>query len=345
MDDLAQQIIDLTRVVTDAPGAKPGLPVNINVLPGFSTTLPGTTTLNGVTLSGTLVGALAGTLTGTITGVLNTLVDPITLSVRFVVKRNGMQVADTEFSATPAINVAGSLTDPFNVAFLLKPPLGEDTTLVPAIHYDIDVTIDIAVEGLHANKTITVPVDVPAIPIPALLVLGKHTDFKVFDGDDAGSLLVMVRASSPLRELGTLVSTINQLMSTLQTLQGVLNLAGDFIDALALLAKLVGTVPTVFFSIGSCPDFDDNGINFESEASSLLLIGVAGTQVTLHSDEGYDQGGIDEETSTFVVDEIMLPGNIPSGVGVKKIGSFVGLKWDTDSGEDLNDSAASARWS
>ncbi len=345
MDDLAQQIIDLTRIVTDAPGLQPGKPVNINVLPGFSTALPSTTTLNGVTLSGNLVGALAGTLTGTLTGVLNTLVDPITLSVRFTVKRNGVPVADTEFSAAPAINVAGSLTDPFNVAFLLKPPLGEDTQQIDPLHYEIDVTVDVAIEGLHATKTITVPVDVPAIPIPALLILGKHANFAPFDGDDAGSALVMVRASSPLRELGTLVRTVNDLMSTLKTLQSVLDLAGDFIDALGTLASVVSKVPTVFFSIGSCPDFDANGIDFESEATSLLLIGVTGTQITLHSDEGYDQGGLDEETSTFAVDEIMLPGNIPSGVGIKKIDSFVGMHWDTDSGEDLNDSAASVRWS
>nr|CBJ54385.1 protein of unknown function [Ralstonia solanacearum CFBP2957] len=39
MNDSAQQILNLTRVVTDAADAQFGKPVHIDVLPGFSTTL------------------------------------------------------------------------------------------------------------------------------------------------------------------------------------------------------------------------------------------------------------------------------------------------------------------
>jgi len=136
MDNVAQQLIALTRVVTDAAGAAPGKPVHIDVLPGFSTALPTTTTLNGVTLSGNIVGTLVGTLTGTVTGVLNTLVEPIQFSIKFSVRKgvdemggggmNANKGVGQDFIATPDIGVNPD-TDALNLAFLLKPPVGEDT--------------------------------------------------------------------------------------------------------------------------------------------------------------------------------------------------------------------------
>jgi hypothetical protein len=370
MDNVAQQLIDLTRVVTDAAGAAPGKPVHVDVLPGFSTALPTTTTLNGVTLSGSIVGTLAGTLTGTLAGVLNTLVEPIQFSVTFSVRKGvdemggGGMMANKgigqDYIATPDINVNPN-TDPLNAAFLLKPPVGEDTDATPPIHYAIDVTISVMVEGLSASKTLTVPVDVPAVQIPALLLLGKHANFAVYDGDDAGSLFVMVRASSPLRELGTVVATLNRVMGLVGTLKSILDFGSIFIDALGEAAKLIGTVPTVYFSVGNAPDLDGDGLSFEDEASSLLLIGVHNgspvpggadvptvsgvTQVTLYNDEGFDKGGIDEEHTTFSVDEQIIAG-IPTGVGVKRIANFTSpqLDWATDPGDHMNDDSSSVRW-
>ncbi len=338
---LAQEIVDLTRIVTDAADAQPGKPVHVDVLPGFSPGLPATTTLNGVTLSGSLVGTLAGTLTGTLSGVLSTLVDTITLQVKFALKKDGNLVQATDFTATPAIGVADS--DPLNVAFLLKPPVGEDTTATEPFHYEIDVTLTVTVEGVTATKTIAIPVDVPAIPIPALLLLGKHANFAVYDGDDAGSLFVMVRASSPLRDLGTLVATVNRLMGLLGTVKTVLDVGSFFIDALGTAATLIGTVPTIYFSVGNAPDLDGDGLSFEGDASSLLLIGVKGTQVTLYNDEGFDKGGIDEEHTVFEVDEQVIAG-IATGVGFKRVDTFAGLDWQTDPGDGMNDGASSVRF-
>jgi hypothetical protein len=332
MDGLAQQIVDLTRVVTDTADAQPGKPVQIGVLPGFSPGLPATSTLTG---------SLVGPLSGTLSGVLNTLVDPVTLAVKFSVKKDGMPVAATDFQATPAIGVGAS--DPLSVAFLLKPPVGEDTTSTEPFHYQIEVSLTVTVEGVTANKTIAVPIDLPAIEIPALLLLGKHANFAVYDGDDAGSLFVMVRASSPLRDLGTVVATVNRLIGTIRTVQSVLDFGSNFIDALSLAATVIGTIPTVFFSIGSCDDLDDHGISFEDDASSLLLVGVKDTKVTLYSDEGFDKGGLDEEHSIFNADEVMVAG-IGTGVGLKKIDTFSGLDWQTDPGDGMNDDTASVKW-
>jgi hypothetical protein len=340
VDDAAQQILALTRVVSDADAAQPGKPVTVEVLPGFSGVVPSTATLNNVNLNGAL-GSL-GALTGAITGKLDSLVAPVTLTVTFAVKRDGQPVAQDEFVASPPIGVAGSDSDPLNVAFLLRPPLTDDTTFVDAFNYEIDVKIHIAVEGLQADKTVTVPVVMPPIEIPALCLLSKHTNFDLIDGDDGGSLVVMVRASSQLRELGTVVATINKVMGLLKTVKSVLDLGSLFLDTLGEVATLIGMMPTVYFSIGNIPDLDDNGISFEDDASALLVIGLKGTQVTLFSDEGFDTGGIDEEHSTFTVNEIMLPGGVGSGIGMLRMDSFG--DWQTDAGDNMNDDTASVRW-
>ncbi|PCE34426.1 hypothetical protein [Burkholderia ubonensis] len=343
MANLATQILDLTRVVTDADDAQPGKPVQISVLPGFSSSLPTTTTLNGVTLSGALVGALPSSLTGTITGVLNTLVDPVTLKVTYQVKKDGMPVATTDFTATPPIAVASVPSDPLNVAFLLKPPVGEDTSATEPSHYQIDVNLTVTVEGVSESKTITVPIDMPAIQIPALLLLGKHANFAAYDGDNPGSLFVMVRASSPLRELGEVVAALNRLMGLLKTVKSVLDVGSVFLDTLGYAATLIGTIPTIYFSVGNTPNLDGEGLSFEDDASALLLIGVKDTKVTLYSDGGFEKGGIDEEYSVFTVDEIAISG-IPTGLGLIKIDTFVGLDWQTDKGDHMNDDTSSVRW-
>jgi hypothetical protein len=377
MDNVAQQLIDLTRVVTDAAGAAPGKPVHIDVLPGFSTALPSTTTLNGVTFSGNIVGTLAGTLTGTLSGVLNTLVEPIQFSVRFAVRKKkadamggGFEAATKgpgqDFIAAPDIGV-GADTDALNLAFLLKPPVGEDTNATEPIHYAIDVTISVTVEGLSAMKTITVPVDVPAVQIPALLILGKHAHFKVYEHDEAGSLFVMVRASSPLRDLGTVVATLNRVTGLANTLKSILDFGSIFIDALGEAARLIGSVPTVYFSVGNAPDLNDNGLSFEEMASSLLLIGVHNgsavplvganvptqpgvTQVTLYNDEGFDKGGLDEEHTVFSVEEQIIdnpPGPpIHTGVGVLRKPNFNAdpVHWATEHDDDIDNGASSVRW-
>src|SRR5579885_1625532 len=143
-DPVAQQILDLTRVVSDADAAQPGKLVHVNVLPGFSPVLPTTTTILSVAQ--------------VVTGFQDTLVNPITFSVEFDVKIIDEQGNETEakkgpgqdFIATPDIGLLDNnnnrLPDPLNVAFLFKPPRGEDTVATPPIHYVISVALKVASE-------------------------------------------------------------------------------------------------------------------------------------------------------------------------------------------------------
>lgn len=66
LEDVANQIAEATRIFTDAPQAKPGEWVHVQVTPGFAPAIPATSTLQNVTLAGTLgtLGPLNATLSG-----------------------------------------------------------------------------------------------------------------------------------------------------------------------------------------------------------------------------------------------------------------------------------------
>ena len=79
----------------------------------------------------------------------------------------------------------------------------------------------------------------------------------------------------------------------------------------------------------------------------MLLIGVAGTQVTLFSQEDFNQDTgtlANDEHTVFTADDVGATLGITTGVGIKKVPNFSGLKYDTDSDDDLNDSVESARF-
>jgi hypothetical protein len=362
---IAQQILDLTRVVTDADAAQPGKPVRVSVLPGFSAAPTVSTNFDNVTLTGTL----AGTIKGTLDTFVEAIVFKVSVGVRKDVGDAGQGGTPAEkgvghdFIATPdvGVNLAG---DPLDIAFFLKPPVGEDTVFNEPARYAIDVTLSVKTELLSApvTKIITVPVAVPAVEIPALVLLGSADGFATYDGDGAASLLVMVKASSALRDLGAVVATLNSLMGLARTLESLLVFGGLFIKALSDAADIISRAPTVYFSVGNAPVLDDNGLDIEGVISSLLLIGVHDgsnvqlpdgdgnvptvpgvTQVTLYSDEGFDKDGIDEEHTTFSVEEQVF-GGFHTGVGLLRIESFSNMKWASDPGEDMDGATSSVRW-
>lgn len=222
LQDLANEIVNATRVMTDGPLSQPGQLLHVSVIPGFSPVVSATETLTGGTL-GSVTGALA--------------VDKVDIAISYAVKKaDGIMDADVGTVArTPAAPMTGS--DVLDVAFLLQPPVGENTRFTLPSRYHVIVTVNVSVEGIQATRSIDIPVSVPALQIPAIAVLGRHamtgmgiSNFAVpvYDGDSPNWLLVMVRAGSPAQNLGQLVSIINELMEVIQTLQAVLDFTGDF---------------------------------------------------------------------------------------------------------------------
>ena len=249
----------------------------------------------------------------------------------------------------------GNLTttpDPLSLTFLLRPPIGEDINVgMPALDYVIDINLCINVEGVTLNKDIQIPVAVPAIPIPVMLVLGKHPNFGT--GDDAW-LFVMVQAGSPIKSLDQVIVTFNSLARVVRGLEALFSFASDFIDALSLAAKAISTIPSVFFHQGGfVSDMDDAaGSDIDDEASAALIIGLGvgtvgtspnvinvtltgqPTAVTFYSDTGFEDDHV-----TFTVTEL-LPGSV---LGIAEKLNFTGMHWDTSS-DTINDAIEGFRF-
>jgi len=363
LSDIAREIINSTRVTTDAANATPGTPVNVSIVPGLSPQVP---------TNFSLTGTLGGTVGGALSGVLSALVNSVKVKVKYTVTNGGGAVPSSDFSVTPPLdNPSGfSELNSLNVAFLLKPPIGDDTELVDPIDYKIVVDILLDIEGTKVHTgpdsdpdapanppaigplpSIEIPVIMPALGIPAILLLAANPGL-AGGGNADNKLLVMVRVSSPIRDLGTLVATINKLMSTLNSVRDVLgwSIALDLLlDALSSGVNAINAIPLVFFSVGNPRNLEDLG-DFNEQASSSLLIGTAGTQVTLFNSTDFSGELLNDEHSVFtavdiaggLVDPITSLPIPPTGVGLDKKISFG--NWDTDSGESMDDGVESVRF-
>lgn len=381
--DIAREILSATRIVTDAANASPGKPVNVSVILGLSPQVP--TNFN-VNLPGTLPGTL-----GALTSVVSALVNSVKIKVKYTVTKGSAAAPSSEFKVTPPLDNPSDFSElnSLNVAFLLKPPIGDDTELVNPIDYKIVVDIFVDVEGskVHTGPdlppdvpqnpaaigplpSIEIPVAMPALGIPAILFLAANPNL-AGGGNSDNKLLVMVRASSPIRDLGTLVATINQLMGTLNTLRDVLGWSiafepfttgpsGGPPGALSLALNAINTIPVVFFSIGNANNLEDLGDfgelkgvgDFNEKASSSLLIAKTGTQVTLYNSTNFTGETLNDEHSVFtavdiatgLIDPITNLPIPPTGVGVDQKLSFVNVNWDTDAGESMDDGVESVHF-
>lgn len=343
--DLASQIVSMTRVTSDAKGATPGVPVSVSVVPGIASAVP-----SALSLSGSIGGTLAGPLTGTLTP----LITKVEIVVEYTVKNeDGTAVAASEFSTNPPLPASG--THPLDVEFLLRPPIGEDIRRTPARKYVIQVDVTVRLDGNEAStknpplQPLKVPVAVPAIGVPAVLVLAQHS---FGTGDYPGDVLCMVRSGSPLRSLDKVVGALNDLAETLDTLKTILGLASvanPFGDV-DLILDAFQKAPIVYFAVGGAPDFNEFGGwdtlgfgGFDDEASSALMLGVTGTRARVWSSEDFSDSDWHEH-STFEVPDLgtALGLAVPLGFGVFRLDTFG--DWDTDAGDSMHDEIESARF-
>lgn len=338
--DLASQILDFTRIVTNADTIAPGKPFRVDVIPGVAPALPSVNARidQGQLVATTLTGTIAGNIVGGLTGALRVLPHTATVKVTTTITRDGQAwIAPT---AQPS---------PFSFAFLLVPRISAESLASVPTHYEIDVAIDVTVstntdfagttppaEEVTASRTFTIPIDVPSLEIPAVLLLGRHARFAPHDQDKAGWLLVLVRGGSILKSAGDVVRTFSALMQTIRDLQSVLGWGGalaGFTGALEDAVEFINTAPTIFFYAAGARDIGD----FDGEASSSLLIGTAGTRVSFYSQGGFNEGpNFNEEHTVFTLADRGVNG-VSTGVGWDHRDDLGNTHWDTDAGENMND--------
>ena len=82
--DVAKQIYNATRIISDANKMKLGEPVHVDIISGLS---PQVTVLS--SLGGTVTGPQGGSLSGPLSALLNTTVTKVNFKVKYSVKVNG----------------------------------------------------------------------------------------------------------------------------------------------------------------------------------------------------------------------------------------------------------------
>jgi hypothetical protein len=346
LKDLAAQIIYTTRVVSDAKQTVAGKPVSVSVIPGLSTSVPSTLNLTGTS---TLPTGVLSPMTGTLTP----LITKVEFTVEYTVTdKAGNPVAASQFSTNPPLPAGAP--HPLDVEFLLRPPVGEDIRRTPVNEFVIGVDITVSLDGNKAStkdppfQPLKVPVSIPAIGIPSVLVLAQHA---LGTADYPGDVLCMVRSASPLRSLDRVVETLNTLAETISTVKDIVGLAGvvDPVGGIDRILDAFQKATIVYFAVGGAPDFNEFGGwdtlgfgGFDDEASSALMLGVAGTQARVWSSEDFSDSDWHEH-STFTVPDIGVDNGLPPvGFGVFRNDSFG--DWDTDPGDSMNDEIESARF-
>src|SRR5205814_4271579 len=129
----------------------------------------------------------------------------------------------------------------------------------------------------------TVPLPIPAVPIPGVLLLSK-------DANHAGELFIVVRTGSALTSAGAIVTTLNSLIQVVNGVKDVLAFAT------LLLPKLHQAVDTINgaggiagIGVGQVEEIDDFN-DFDDEASSMLLIAPTGTKVEFFNHGDFNVG-------------------------------------------------------
>ncbi|MGW3445672.1 hypothetical protein [Streptomyces sp. NPDC001076] len=255
----------------------------------------GNTIISGQPLAGTPVATgvngLLGQLTGSIPMLSQTKV-PVQLEVVWAVQdENGQPLAQDKWNVSKGVpftdggvpKVKGT-----EIAIAFKPVVDELTTTnpVPApLHVQLVATVTLKALDLVSQSLPlpAVPVLIPALLVPKLLAAFRHSDFQPKAGDDDGFVFLMVPGNSPLRSIEQLKSTLATLQETVTTLKAFADFAA-FLLRLDSLVSGVTASPYFAFAAGDGVsvlnditviqnDLLTNDIELEDEISSMIFIG------------------------------------------------------------------------
>lgn len=268
IDQVAQQMLDLTRVVSNAPGVGPGEPLRVDVIPGVP-------------------------VFGVAEMLLNSL-GVLRLEVHYQVFRDDKEIKEgfvkTPFAAPGSAELLSSaFTFTPRLRFVSHPQ--PQPVLPSAAKHKLKVTLTIHFGDASLSRAIDIPFAVPTIDIPlvpAVCVCSKFKELSTVvpaDGEDGDEpqFLVLVAPGGP-STVGEIVTAYNRLISTLMTLQGVLDVASIALAPLKLLVQTLTSLPKPFLSTDAWVlDFDDFG-DFDDEMSSFLVVAPTGTALQF-SDE------------------------------------------------------------
>ncbi|MFC7266912.1 hypothetical protein [Streptomyces lutosisoli] len=295
--------VDMTFITKDVrfTSFKPEDPLTTAAL---GTAISGGQPLTGTPVA-TGVNGLLGQLTGTIPMLSQTKV-PVQLEVVWSVQdENGNQLASDQWDISKGVPFQDGSTPKIKgteVAIAFRPAVDELTTTnpVPApVRRQLVATVKLKALDLEFSRPLPpVPVLIPALLVPKLLAAFRHAEFQPKSGDDDGFVFLMVPGNSPLR-------SVDQLKTTLATLQETVTTLKSFADFAAFLLRLdslvSGVTASPYFSFAAqdgVPVLNDitviqndlltNDIELEDEISSMIFIGPPNKVVHWFCEDDFD---------------------------------------------------------
>jgi len=294
IDDLVQQMLDQTRVVTNGPLLGPREPLRVDVIPGGSS--------GGVPVDDALSLVLGST---------NRL-DALRLKVSYALSRNGTPMGSGDFQLVPT-KPAGADSELLSVAFLLAPKIKivkSDKLLpdldlgLPTLDCKLTVTLTVTTSVTSPPQEVTRTIEVPftqtqvevPLPIPpAICVCCEHNGFT------GGESMVLLPPGSP-PSVGEVVAQYNAVLDALAALQSLVSLLSLVLKPLELVVDTLGALPNPYLATSNKVVFEDFGNDFDDLMSSFVMVGPTGCGIRF-SDDWWDQN------KTFrTIDILKLPG-------------------------------------
>jgi hypothetical protein len=304
IDDLAQQVLEQTRVVSNGPVLGRDEALHVDVIPGGGA---GSQPANDVLNLG-----LGGT---------NQL-DVLHIDVVYELQRNGTKLAAGDFIEVPTVTAGTTttVTGLLSVAFLVAPHVklvkaGKSTDVavaLPTLDHKLIVKLTISsTTGLlpaNPTRTIEIPFSVPTIEVPlpippAVCICAQDHELK------GEKYLIMLPPGSP-ESVAQIVSTYNSVLDALTALKTVLSLVEVVLTPLKFVVSTLAKVPTPYVTTSArVQDFDDYN-DFDDEMSSFLLVGPTGYGVSFSDTANpgdWDDFGDNAWKTYKAIDLLQLP--------------------------------------
>ncbi|MFD7321670.1 hypothetical protein ACFV9D_11400 [Streptomyces sp. NPDC059875] len=259
------------------------------------------------------VNGLLGQLAGSIPMLSKTQV-PVQVEVVWTVKdENGNPLHEDQWDIAKGVPFDDGGTPKIKgteITVAFKPLVDELTTTnpVPApVRRQLHAKIKLTVQGTPPTPPVTAesPADLPSVPvliptllIPKLIAAFRHGEFQPKAGDDDGFVFLMVPGHSPLRSVDQLKTTLATVQETLTTLKSFADLAAFLLRLDSLVSGITASTYFAFAAEDGVPVLNDmtviqndlltNDIELEDEISSMIFIGPPGKAVHWFCEDNYD---------------------------------------------------------
>lgn len=310
IDELAKQVLEQTRIVSNGPVLAADEALRVDVIPG-----------------GGAGAQPANEALSLALGATNPLA-ALHIDVTYELRRDGKKLTERtaavttgEYLQVPTVTSGTTTTAQglLSVAFLVAPKVrlvkaGSPPQIragLPVLDHALVVRITVSSPRLQdppPTREVEIPFTVATIEVP--LPMPPAVCICASDADLNGEkYLIMLPPGSP-SSVSQIVQVYNTVLDGLKALESVLLLISSVLKPLELVVSTLAKVPTPYVTTGArVQDFDDFN-DFDDEMSSVLIVGPTGVGVKFSDTANpgdWDDLGDNSMRSYRVIDLLQLP--------------------------------------